>query len=155
MILRNPRILILIYSFYSLLEPTKKNFLNYMICPTRFLAGVPRTCLRTDRPPVTGWSIQLMVIGSLILASPYSDIITGDFTDTYNNLPLKTFAAYQYFLDFCPQASNLIMHDDDMVPRLDKIQNLVEKPIACLNGKPIRDLENSQDSFFHRIPPII
>ena len=60
------------------------------------------------------------------------------------------------------------MHDDDMIPspglhrpldrvdrvhvnrrsmypfpRLDKIQNLVEKPIACLNGKPIRDLENS------------
>ena len=69
-----------------------------------------------------------MVLGSLILASSYSDIITGDVIDTYDNLPLKTFAAHQYFLDFCPQESNLIMHDDDMVPRLDKIQNLVENP---------------------------
>lgn len=74
----------------------------------------------------------------------HRDIITGDFIDTYDNLPLKTFAAYQYFLDFCPHATNLIMHDDDMVPRLDAIQNLVDKQIACLNGNPIRDMENSK-----------
>ena len=60
---------------------------------------------------------------------------------------MKTFAAYQYFLDFCPHATSLIMHDDDMIPRLDAIQNLVDKPIVCLNGKPIRDMENSKDSF--------
>ena len=81
-----------------------------------------------------------------ILAS-HNDIITGDFIDTYDNLPLKTFTAYQYFLDFCPHSTNLLMHDDDMVPRLDTIKNLVDKPIACLNGKPIRDKGNSEDSF--------
>lgn len=81
-----------------------------------------------------------------ILAS-HNDIITGDFIDTYDNLPLKTFTAYQYFLDFCPHATNLLMHDDDMVPRLDTITNLVNKPIVCLNGKPIRDKGNSEDSF--------
>ena len=89
---------------------------------------------------------ELYDLPDKIFAS-HRDIITGDFIDTYDNLPLKTFAAYQYFLDFCPHATNLIMHDDDMVPRLDAIQNLVDKQIACLNGNPIRDMENSKESF--------
>ena len=31
----------------------------------------------------------------------FSDMIVGDFEDTYDNLPLKTFLGYQFYYDFC------------------------------------------------------
>ena len=34
--------------------------------------------------------------------------------DTYNNLTLKTLAAFDWMLTFCPQAEYLLKTDDDM-----------------------------------------
>ena len=88
----------------------KMNHFNFIICQTRFLSGFHGPTSRTVL------SCRVLVVLRTLIKASHVDIITGDFADTYDNLPLKTFAAYQYFLDFCPQATNLIMHDDDMIP---------------------------------------
>ena len=83
--------------------------------PDKISVRVPRSLgvRGTDR---LGEPCRCLVVLRTLIKVSHIDIITGDFADTYENLPLKTFAAYQYFLDFCPQATNLIMHDDDMIP---------------------------------------
>lgn len=44
----------------------------------------------------------------------YDDIIIGDFTDSYDNLPLKTLTGYTYLAEKCPSTVKWIMfHDDD------------------------------------------
>ena len=34
----------------------------------------------------------------------FADMIVGDFEDTYDNLPLKTFLGYQFYHDFCQES---------------------------------------------------
>jgi len=34
----------------------------------------------------------------------FTDMIVGDFEDTYDNLPLKTFLGYQFYHDFCQES---------------------------------------------------
>ena len=34
-------------------------------------------------------------------ARKYDDLVIGDFVDTYENLPLKTFLGFQFFAGFC------------------------------------------------------
>lgn len=36
-----------------------------------------------------------------IEATKYDDLVIGDFVDTYENLPLKTFLGFQFFAGFC------------------------------------------------------
>ena len=38
----------------------------------------------------------------------FSDMIVGDFEDTYDNLPLKTFLGYQFYHDFCKDSFEII-----------------------------------------------
>lgn len=44
----------------------------------------------------------------------FQDMILIDHLDTYNNLTLKTLAAFDYLLSTCPQAQYLLKTDDDM-----------------------------------------
>ena len=44
----------------------------------------------------------------------YSDLVITEHFDTYNNLTLKTLAAFDWMLTFCPQAEYLLKTDDDM-----------------------------------------
>lgn len=44
----------------------------------------------------------------------FQDLIIIDHLDTYNNLTLKTLAAFDYLLSTCPQAQYLLKTDDDM-----------------------------------------
>ena len=34
----------------------------------------------------------------------FTDMIVGDFEDTYDNLPLKTFLGYQFYHEFCQES---------------------------------------------------
>ena len=40
-------------------------------------------------------------------AEDFNDIIIGDFYDTYENLPLKTYLGYQFYHDQC-KVSNIL-----------------------------------------------
>ena len=44
----------------------------------------------------------------------YEDMVITDHLDTYNNLTLKTLAAFDWMLTQCPQAEYLLKTDDDM-----------------------------------------
>ena len=54
-------------------------------------------------------------------ADLYDDLIIGDFEDSYDNLPLKTFLGFQFFAEFChPNKKYVYFHDSDafvMVPQ--------------------------------------
>ena len=41
------------------------------------------------------------------------DVISADFEDTYDNLPLKTFSAHKWLNQMCPKAQWMFLHDDD------------------------------------------
>ena len=43
-------------------------------------------------------------------AEDFNDIIIGDFYDTYENLPLKTYLGYQFYHDQC-KVSNIILYN--------------------------------------------
>ena len=43
----------------------------------------------------------------------FNDIIVGNFTDTYSNLPLKTFLGFEFFVKNCKMSRALIIQDDD------------------------------------------
>ena len=97
----------------------------------------------------------------------FSDMIVGDFEDTYDNLPLKTFLGYQFYHDFCQESltihavksyaaqidttnsSKLVKKskyvafiDDDTIVRFDEFDSVFSEPIAdemiCLRGNPIQ-----------------
>ena len=42
-----------------------------------------------------------IVAGIIREAKEFNDVIVGDFLDTYENLPLKTYLGYQFFHDYC------------------------------------------------------
>ena len=96
----------------------------------------------------------------------FADMIVGDFEDTYDNLPLKTFLGYQFYHDFCQESltihavksyasqidikrSKLVKKskylafiDDDTIVRFDEFDSVFSEPIAdemiCLRGNPIQ-----------------
>ena len=93
----------------------------------------------------------------------FSDMIVGDFEDTYDNLPLKTFLGYQFYHDFCKDSfevihfylhnnctdSNLVKNsqyvafiDDDTIVRFDEFDSvfnqLLGDEMICLRGNPIQ-----------------
>ena len=71
------------------------------------------------------------------------DIIVGDFEDTYDNLPIKTFLGYQYFNDYCRKSTHVTFFDDDTFVRLDQFDEIfsdekgAKDEIICLRGQPI------------------
>ena len=42
------------------------------------------------------------------------DLVITEHLDSYNNLTLKTLAAFDWMLTFCPQTEYLLKTDDDM-----------------------------------------
>lgn len=75
--------------------------------------------------------------------SKHSDIILYNFLDSYNNLPMKTFAGYQFFAEYCPEKQYVIFHDDDVYIKLHELRGQMNKldykqpHIKCLKGKCI------------------
>ena len=54
-------------------------------------------------------------------ADENGDLIVGDFEDTYDNLPIKTFLGYQFYNDFCPNSNLPVAFvDDDTLVRFDR-----------------------------------
>ena len=45
----------------------------------------------------------------------YNDLIIGDFEDSYENLPLKTFLGFQFYSDYCSEGQKklTVFHDSD------------------------------------------
>ena len=46
----------------------------------------------------------------------YNDLIIGDFEDSYENLPLKTFLGFQFYSDYCSEGQQkklTVFHDSD------------------------------------------
>ena len=69
----------------------------------------------------------------------FDDIIVGNFTDSYDNLTLKTFLVHKFVNDYCSNARWIFVHDDDTFIRynnqlelLKKYQN--ENHFQCMYG---------------------
>ena len=45
----------------------------------------------------------------------YNDLVIGDFEDSYENLPLKTFLGFQFYTDYCSENAKklTVFHDSD------------------------------------------
>ena len=64
----------------------------------------------------------------------------GDFYDTYENLPLKTYLGYQFYNDHCQNHAGLVQFiDDDTFVRFDQMEKILMDPghVVCLKGFPI------------------
>jgi len=72
----------------------------------------------------------------------FADMIVGDFEDTYDNLPLKTFLGYQFYHDFCQNSKYVAFIDDDTIVRFDEFESIfidpIEDEMICLRGHPIQ-----------------
>ena len=51
----------------------------------------------------------------------FGDIIITDHVDSYNNLTLKTLAAFDWMQTYCKQAEYLLKTDDDMFIQVNNI----------------------------------
>ncbi|CAG5079035.1 Oidioi.mRNA.OKI2018_I69.PAR.g9153.t1.cds [Oikopleura dioica] len=73
----------------------------------------------------------------------HNDIVLYDYEDNYENLPMKTFAGYQFFNDRCMKKKYAIFHDDDIFIKLNELEGQLKKldpsvpEIKCLKGKCI------------------
>lgn len=70
----------------------------------------------------------------------FDDIIIGDFYDTYENLPLKTYLGYQFYTDHCQNHAGLVQFiDDDTFVRFDEMEKILmdSEQVVCLKGFPI------------------
>ncbi|KAB0801331.1 hypothetical protein PPYR_05685 [Photinus pyralis] len=78
----------------------------------------------------------------------YGDILIGNFTDTYNNLTLKSISMLRWVKEYCPRAKYLLKCDDDVflnAPRLLKLLSQLKIKRRAIYGrvfnnrKPMRD----------------
>lgn len=60
-------------------------------------------------------------------SSLYSDLIRGQFIDSYNNLTLKTVSILEWVDRFCPKALFVLKTDDDMFINVPKLLIFVDK----------------------------
>ena len=74
----------------------------------------------------------------------HDDLVIGDFLDTYENLPVKTFLGYKFLAEQCNgQYDYVTFTDDDALLDLKKLVELLaltdktEPSIHCLKGSPI------------------
>ena len=70
-------------------------------------------------------------VNALFLESWYNrDMIAADYTDTYRNLTLKSFAMFQWVNEFCSSAEYILKIDSDVEIDLTKLLNIIEyRPI--------------------------
>jgi len=74
-------------------------------------------------------------------AKKFDDIIIGNFKDTYENLPLKTFLGYQFYSDFCSDHDGIVQFiDDDTFVRFDQMEEILQnrKQIVCLKVRQVQ-----------------
>ncbi|NXM58049.1 B3GL1 acetylgalactosaminyltransferase, partial [Illadopsis cleaveri] len=72
----------------------------------------------------------------------YGDIIRQDFTDTYDNLTLKTIMAFQWLSEFCPNARFFMKTDADVfinTPNLVKLLLQLNSSENVFTGYPLME----------------
>ncbi|NXC56583.1 B3GL1 acetylgalactosaminyltransferase, partial [Aleadryas rufinucha] len=72
----------------------------------------------------------------------YGDVIRQDFTDTYDNLTLKTIMAFQWFSEFCSNARFFMKTDADVLvntPNLVKLLLRLNSSENVFTGYPLVD----------------
>ena len=52
-------------------------------------------------------------------ANTHGDILIGDFADTYDNLPIKTYLGFQYFANECRNKKYVVFQDSDAFTMID------------------------------------
>ncbi|EEZ97677.1 beta-1,3-galactosyltransferase 5 [Tribolium castaneum] len=57
----------------------------------------------------------------------YGDLIRGKFTDTYDNLTLKTISLLEWVDNYCPEAAFLLKTDDDMFINVSRLLDFIAK----------------------------
>lgn len=57
----------------------------------------------------------------------YSDVIQGNFIDTYNNLTLKTISLLEWVKTYCPKVAYILKCDDDMFINIPKLLGMISK----------------------------
>jgi len=55
----------------------------------------------------------------------HGDLVITDHLDSYNNLTLKTMAAFDWMLTFCPQTEYLLKTDDDMFIQVKRLMAMI------------------------------
>ena len=75
----------------------------------------------------------------------YDDLVIGEFLDTYDNLPIKTFLGYKFLSEKCSGKFDFVTFtDDDALLDLRQLKKLFaetsnsESSIHCLKGHPIQ-----------------
>lgn len=94
----------------------------------------------------------------------YSDIIRGNFIDSYRNLTLKTLSLLEWTSTNCPNATYLLKTDDDMFINVPKLLQFIESHLSYKRSifgrlakkwKPIRNKKSkyyvSPEQYF---PPV-
>lgn len=70
----------------------------------------------------------------------HQDIVQYDFLDSYDNLPMKTFAGYQFTNEHCVNKDYMVFHDDDVFIKINELRGQMNKispseaHIKCLKG---------------------
>jgi hypothetical protein len=83
---------------------------------------------------------QWLTVKVIAEMEKHKDIILYNFEDNYENLPMKTFAGYQFFNDHCEKKKYAIFHDDDIYVKLNELKGQLKKldpavpEIKCLKG---------------------
>ena len=111
----------LIRKFYELTEKSGATL--------RFILGLGKA----DEDPVVSRNITEEI-------QKFNDIVIGNFTDEYDNLPLKTLTGHEYVNEKCQQNDNryVIFHDDDTLPIFDKLKLFLgqnKTDVACFAHK--------------------
>ena len=70
----------------------------------------------------------------------FNDIVIGNFTDEYDNLPLKTLTGHEYVNEKCQPNDRryVIFHDDDSLPSFDRLKIFLgqnKTDVACFAHK--------------------
>ena len=68
------------------------------------------------------------------------DLVITEHLDSYNNLTLKTMAAFDWMLTFCPQTEYLLKTDDDMFIQ---VRFIYSRALSC-TASSCTDLEDAR-----------
>ena len=114
---------LLIVVYVAVGEVTERNFIRKrwgryarenLNCRLIFLLGKPRDGDTTE--------LEMEYIR-------HQDIVAADFTDTYRNLTLKSFAMFQWVAQFCHQAQYVLKIDSDVEINVSKLLYIIETGI--------------------------
>ena len=85
-------------------------------------------------------------------ASKYGDLLIGDFIDSYDNLPIKTYLGYQFYAEECTNKKYVVFQDSDAFTLLDVLMEdfqLDKGLLSILEKKSIKIIQKKTETPDH------